>query len=54
MEIFTSEAKKREAPLDLVPVIKRLGSEHPEIQVQANEALAAVSGQLNSEKGGSQ
>src|SRR5579885_203133 len=30
MEIFTSEAKKREAPLDLIPAIRRLGDEHPQ------------------------
>src|ERR1035441_1160721 len=37
MEIFTSEAKKHEAPLDLVPAIKRLGTEHPESQSRSEE-----------------
>lgn len=39
MEIFTSEAKKHEAPLDLVPSIQRIGNEHPE---HLKEAMAAV------------
>jgi len=52
MEIFTSEAKKREAPLDLVPAIKRLGAEHPENQPQANAAVAAANGQASAQKSG--
>jgi hypothetical protein len=52
MEIFTSEAKKREAPLDLVTAIKRLGAEHPENQSQANAAVAAANGQASAQKGG--
>jgi len=52
MEIFTSEAKKHEAPLDLVPVIKRLGAEHPESQSQATAAVAAASGQATAQKTG--
>jgi hypothetical protein len=54
MEIFTSEAKKHEAPLDLVPSIKRLGVEHPENQAQAQAAVAAATGQSNAQKTGSQ
>jgi hypothetical protein len=54
MEIFTSEAKKREAPLDLVPAIKRLGAEHPENQSQAMAAVAAAEEQINAQKGGNQ
>jgi hypothetical protein len=54
MEIFTSEAKKREAPLDLLPAIRRLAKEHPEMQSQATEALTAASGQITVEKSGSQ
>lgn len=50
MEIFTSEAKKREAPLDLVSAIRRMGAEHPEIQNQATAALAAASAQTTAEK----
>ena len=50
MEIFTSEAKKREAPLDLVPAIRRLGNDHPEIQSQATAALAAADEQISAEK----
>ena len=52
MEIFTSEAKKHEAPLDLVPAIKRLGTEHPESQSQAMAAVAAADGQINAQKAG--
>lgn len=55
MEIFTSEAKKREAPLDLVSAIKRLGAEHPENQGLTTAAAAAVvaaNGQANAQKGG--
>jgi hypothetical protein len=54
MEIFTSEAKKREAPLDLVPSIKRLGIEHPESQSQATAAVAAANGQSAAQKSGGQ
>jgi len=54
MEIFTSEAKKREAPLDLVPAIRRLGIEHPEIQSQATAALAAADAQVSAEKSANQ
>jgi len=42
MEIFTSEAKKHEAPLDLVPAIRRLGTQHPENQSLAMAAVAAA------------
>ncbi|MGD0772405.1 MAG: hypothetical protein ABSC05_06230 [Candidatus Solibacter sp.] len=52
MEIFTSEAKKREAPLDLVPAIKRLGTEHPESQNQAMAAVAAADEQVTAQKSG--
>lgn len=45
MEIFTSEARKHEAPLDLVPSIRRLGAEHPESQNQAMAAVAAATEQ---------
>jgi hypothetical protein len=51
MEIFTSEAKKHEAPLDLVPAIKRLGTEHPEDESQATAAVAAANGQVTAHKG---
>jgi hypothetical protein len=54
MEIFTSEAKKHEAPLDLVGSIKRLGTEHPENQSQVAAAVAAANGQASAQKGGSQ
>jgi hypothetical protein len=54
MEIFTSEAKKREAPLDLVPSIKRLGAEHPEIQSAAMAAVAAANAQISARKAGNQ
>lgn len=50
MEIFTSEAKKHEAPLDLVPSIRRLGAEHPESQNQAMAAVAAASEQSKIQK----
>jgi len=52
MEIFTSEAKKREAPLDLVPAIRRLGAEHPENASQAMAAVEAANGQFTARKGG--
>jgi hypothetical protein len=42
MEIFTSEAKKHEAPLDLVPSIQRIGNEHPEHLKEAMAAVAAA------------
>ena len=45
MEIFTSEANKDEAPLDLVASIQRLGQEHPETLQAAQAALAAADGQ---------
>jgi hypothetical protein len=51
MEIFTSEAKKHEAPLDLVPAIKRLGTEHPEDESQATAAVAAANWQVTAHKG---
>src|ERR1022692_4929362 len=54
MEIFTSEAKKREAPLDLVPSIRRLGAQHPENQGLAAAAVEAANGQINARKSGSQ
>ena len=47
MEIFISEAKKHEAPLDLVASIRRLGNEHPE---HLKQALAAVAEQAKAEK----
>ena len=47
IEIFTSEAKKHEAPLDLVTSIERLGSDHPE---NVKEAMAAVQEQIKEEK----
>lgn len=46
LEIFTSEAKKHQAPLDLVPSIERLGNEHPEHLKQALAAVAAAQGQM--------
>lgn len=52
MEIFTSEAKKREAPLDLVPAIKRLGAEHPENASQAAAAVEAANGQTTARRRG--
>jgi hypothetical protein len=54
MEIFTSEAKKHEAPLDLVPAIKRLGVEHPDIQAQATAAVAAATAQRTAQTGTTQ
>ncbi|HUK92118.1 MAG TPA: hypothetical protein VLZ81_17085, partial [Blastocatellia bacterium] len=54
MEIFTSEAKKRQAPVDLVPAIKRLGAEHPENASQAIAAVAAANAQISAQKGGNQ
>lgn len=42
MEIFTSEAKKHQAPLDLVPSIQRIGNEHPEHLKEAMAAVAAA------------
>ena len=50
IEIFTSEAKKHQAPLDLVPSIERLGSEHPEHLKQAMAAVAAAQEQTKKEK----
>lgn len=52
MEIFTSEAKKREAPLDLVPSIRRLGAEHPESEGQAMAAVAAANEQSKAQPSG--
>jgi len=49
MEIFTSEAKKRQAPLDLVPSLKRLGKEHSENQSEAAAAVAAAEAQSKAE-----
>lgn len=54
MEIFTSEAKKHQAPLDLVPSIQRLGEEHPEHLSQATAAVAAAQGQAKAAASGSQ
>jgi hypothetical protein len=54
LEIFASEAKKREAPVDLVPSIRRLGKEHPENQSQAMAAIAAANGQISAGKSGNQ
>jgi len=54
MEIFTSEAKKHEAPLDLVPSIRRLGAEHPDTQSQATAALAAAQQQSQAQQSGTQ
>ena len=54
MEIFTSEAKKHEAPLDLVPAIRRLGAEHPEDKSQAMAAVAAADEQITAQKKGNQ
>ncbi|MFN7994468.1 MAG: hypothetical protein U0Q18_12755 [Bryobacteraceae bacterium] len=50
MEIFTSEAKNKQAPLDLLPAIKRLGSQHPETQNLAMAAVSAAEEQHKSEK----
>ena len=47
IEIFTSEAKKHQAPLDLVTTIERLGNEHPE---QLKAAMAAARQQMAAEK----
>jgi len=52
LEIFTSEAKKHEAPLDLVASIERLGSQHPENVKQAMDAVAAAQDQMKDEKSG--
>jgi hypothetical protein len=52
LEIFTSEAKKHEAPLDLVASIERLGSEHPENLKQAMDAVAAAREQTQDEQSG--
>ena len=52
IEIFTSEAKKHQAPLDLVPSIERLGNEHPEHLKEAMAAVAAAHDQMNEEKSG--
>jgi hypothetical protein len=54
MEIFTSEAKKREAPLDLVPSIRRLGNEHPEHLKEAMAAVAAAGEQTKAQTNPSQ
>jgi len=54
MEIFTSEAKKHEAPLDLVASIKRLGAEHPENASQADAAVKAANEQSAAQKSGNQ
>jgi hypothetical protein len=51
IEIFTSEAKKHEAPLDLISAIKRLGTEHPENASQALAAVAAANEQISARKG---
>ena len=50
IEIFTSEAKKHQAPLDLVPSIERLGNEHPEHLRQAMAAVAAAQEQMKEEQ----
>jgi len=50
IEIFTSEAKKHEAPLDLIPSIERLGNEHPDHLKEAMAAVAAAQGQMQEEK----
>jgi hypothetical protein len=50
IEVFTSEAKKHQAPLDLVPSIERLGNEHPEHLKQAMAAVAAAQEQMKTEK----
>jgi hypothetical protein len=49
IEIFTSEAKKNQAPLDLVPSIERLGNEHPEHVKEAMAAVAAAKKQMQRE-----
>jgi hypothetical protein len=48
-EIFASEAKKHEAPLDLVPSIQRIGSQDPAYQQAAAAAVAATGEQTQSE-----
>jgi hypothetical protein len=50
LEIFTSEAKKHQAPLDLIPSIERLGNEHPEHLKEALAAVAAAQGQVKEQK----
>jgi hypothetical protein len=50
IEIFTSEAKKQEAPLDLVPSIVRLGNEHPEHLKEVTAAVAAADEQMREQK----
>ena len=52
IEIFTSEAKKHQAPIDLLPSIERLGNEHPEHLKEAMAAVAAAHDQMNEEKSG--
>lgn len=50
MEIFASEARKHEAPLDLLPAIQRLGNEHPEHLKEAMAAVTAAEEQSQAEK----
>jgi hypothetical protein len=50
LEIFTSEAEKHQAPLDLIPSIERLGNEHPEHLKEAMAAVAAAQGQVKEQK----
>jgi hypothetical protein len=50
IEIFTSEAKKHQAPLDLVPSIERLGNEHPEHLKEAMAAVTAAQEQMKEEQ----
>jgi hypothetical protein len=50
MEIFASEARKHEAPLDLLPAIQRLGDEHPEHLKAAMAAVAAAEEQSQAQK----
>ena len=50
IEIFTSEAKKHEAPLDLVPAIQRLGTQDPQHLQQAMAAVAAAEEQSKAEQ----
>lgn len=50
LEIFTSEAQKRQAPLDLIPSIERLGNEHPEHLKEAMAAVAAAQEQVKEQK----
>lgn len=54
IEIFTSEARKHQAPLDLVPSIERLGNEHPEHLKEAMAAVAAAQEQMKEEKNSNQ